>query len=101
MDSMAWWAWAIIIWFAISIPANILESISFYIHLARTGARPRFLLSNNPQYLRRLYLRWCRENHRPPDKRRLAVQRCLLLNLLASIAAFVALSAFYLSPPGG
>ena len=91
-EAMSWWIWVIIIWFGVSIPATIVENIAFFMFLQRIGARPRFIRSNNPLYLRNLYLRWCYENDRIPDARRLRIRRYLVINLVASVVAFWAVS---------
>lgn len=86
--------WMSIVWFAIALPAAIAQHFGFLIFLYRVGAHPRFVLSNNPIYLRRVYRRWCRESGREPDPRRLKIGLWLQINLLvAGVVFWITLAA--------
>lgn len=88
MATLATWQWIVIIWFAVSATALIVENVVFYIHLLRLGARPSFMWSGIPTYLNGVYRRWLRENQKPEENKRLHARRALLINALLSAAAF-------------
>lgn len=86
--------WVTIIWFALALPAAMIQHFGFLAFLRRSGAKPRFVHSNNPIYLRRVYRRWCAETGREPDALRLKIGMYLQINLLvAGLAFWIAMSS--------
>jgi len=87
-ETLSFLQWVTIIWFSLALPAAMIQHFAFLAFLCRSGAKPRFVHSNNPIYLRRVYRRWCADTGQEPDARRLRMGMYLQINLLVAGLAF-------------